>query len=605
VVTSRHRHDLPSCDPPFGKEPVSTGTPLAGRLATVAVVLFALLASLAVLPGRADSGSLTQSGFTTALRLGSSVEARQVSQLDLVDALEPHRPVADPVRGGIGQPDGKYAHAQRLGVQPGPTSTEPPSPTAPLPTGDRAHTESATGQSEQVRPFDMPSAPALRASPKKVYAHYFTPFPISIDNREPSVDYWARNYLSMAGENGKWAPNGGLLRDRPFPRPINRSSGWFVEDMRTEVRNARSAGIDGFTVDMLNLTGMHWDRLNSLLTAASQVDPNFDIVLMPDSTMRSVVADPNVLADKIASIASHPSVAHLADGRLVVAPFAPERVGVEFWNTFISRMRTSWGIEVALVPTFVNYGSNVAAFAPISYMLSSFGARNPQANRGVSQQGADAHARGKPWMQPVSLQDNRPKSGVFDEAHNSETLRTTWQAAIDLDAEWVNIVTWNDYGEHTHFAPSVNTGWSPLDISSYYLTWFKTGAPPRIVRDAAYVSHRVQFASALPSSGHSILMRPRALSTTPRDAVEVLTFLTAPARITATVGSQVTSWVAPAGIAVRTVPLQTGSISVRINHASGATTVVDTRQSVVNPPYVQDLQYRFVSSLREGRRVGS
>lgn len=474
-----------------------------------------------------------------------------------------------------------------------------------VPIGVRAHTQSASAQSEQVRPFDMLSTPALQASPKKVYAHYFTPFPISIDNREPSVDYWARNYLSMAGENGKWAANGGLVRDRPLPRPVNASSDWFVADMRTEVRNARSAGIDGFTVDMLSLTGMHWDRLNSLLTAASQVDPNFDIVLMPDSTMASVVSDPQVLADKIASIASHPSVAHLADGRLVVAPFAPERAGVEFWKTFINRMRATYGIEVALVPTFVNYNSNVAAFAPISYMLSSWGARNPQANRSVSLSGADAHARGKPWMQPVSLQDNRPRTGVFDEAHNSETLRTTWQAAIDLDAEWVQLATWNDYGEHTHFAPSVNTGWSPLDISSYYLTWFKTGAPPPIVRDAAYVSHRVQFASAQPSSGHSIVMKPRALSTTPRDAVEVLSFLTAPARITTTVGNQVTSWVAPAGIDVRTMPLQTGAISVRINHASGATTVVDAPQTVANPPYVQDLQYRFASSLRQGRQTGS
>ena len=162
-------------------------------------------------------------------------------------------------------------------------------------------------------------------------------------------------------------------------------------------------------------------------------------------------------------------------------------------------------------------------------------------------------------------------------------------------------MTWNDYGEHSQFAPSVNNGWSPLDISSYYLTWFKTGSPPPIVRDAAYVSHRVQFASAKPSSGHSKLMGPRANTTTPRDAVEVLTFLTAPAKMTAKVGNQATSWVAPAGINARTVPLQTGSISVKINHANGTTTTVDAPQKVANPPYVQDLQYRFISSLRQGR----
>ncbi len=522
-------------------------------------MLFALVESLALVPDRAGAVPLAESGFTTDLESGPSfLSTAAVGQL---------------------------APARRLSQQRVTTT---------------GRTDSVGVQGDLVRPFDMGSVPALQASAKKVYAHYFTPFPISIDNREPSVDYWARNYLSMAGENGKWAANGGFVRDRPFPRSVNSSSDWFVEDMRTEVRNARSAGIDGFTVDMLGLTGVHWDRLKSLLTAASQVDPNFDIVLMPDA-MTSVVADPKVLADKIASIASHPSVARLADGRLVVAPFAPERVGVEFWKTFINRMRASWGIEVALVPTFVAYGNNVAAFAPISYMLSSWGSRNPESNRSVLLSGTDAQRRGLPWMQPVSLQDSRPKSGVFDEAHNSETLRTTWQAAIDLDAEWVQLVTWNDYGEHSQFAPSVNNGWSPLDISSYYLTWFKTGTPPPIVRDAAYVSHRVQFASAKPSSGHKILMEPRAFSTTPRDAVEVLTFLTAPAKLTATVGNQVTSWVAPAGINVRTMPLQTGAISVRINHANQTTTVLDAPQQVVNQPYVQDLQYRFISSLRQGR----
>ena len=43
---------------------------------------------------------------------------------------------------------------------------------------------------------------------------------------------------------------------------------------------------------------------------------------------------------------------------------------------------------------------------------------------------ADAHGRGGIWMQPVSVQDERPNQSLYDEADNSENLRVTWTAAI-------------------------------------------------------------------------------------------------------------------------------------------------------------------------------
>jgi len=70
---------------------------------------------------------------------------------------------------------------------------------------------------------------------------------------------------------------------------------------------------------------------------------------------------------------------------------------------------------------------------------------------------ADAHGRGGIWMQPVSVQDERPNQSLYDEADNSENLRVTWTAAI-ADADWVQIPTWNDYSEGAQVAPSTGTG---------------------------------------------------------------------------------------------------------------------------------------------------
>lgn len=52
-----------------------------------------------------------------------------------------------------------------------------------------------------------------------MFAHYFTPYPLSLDNASADGDYYTRNYLNPGGESGKHEKYGGLLRDRPLPTP--------------------------------------------------------------------------------------------------------------------------------------------------------------------------------------------------------------------------------------------------------------------------------------------------------------------------------------------------------------------------------------------------
>ena len=49
-------------------------------------------------------------------------------------------------------------------------------------------------------------------------------------------------------------------------------------------------------------------------------------------------------------------------------------------------------------------------------------------------------------MQPVSVQDERPNQGIFDEAGNTENLRASWKGAIDGKADWVQLTPWNEHG---------------------------------------------------------------------------------------------------------------------------------------------------------------
>jgi Glycosyl hydrolase family 71 len=459
-------------------------------------------------------------------------------------------------------------------------------------------TSTAPGE-EPPLTFDMPSAATLDDAAPRVFANYFPTFPISLDNEDPSDDYYARGFNAADGEGGNHAAYGGFFRQRPLPRAVDPSDDWALEDMKTEVQRATDAGIDGFVIDILSLSGPVWNRVLLLLDAASIVDPEFRIVLMPDGNTR-VVSDPVVLADAMASIADHPAVHHLDDGRLVVAPFMPE--GAQWWADWMALMAER-GISVAFMPVLLDYGRSIDDFAAISYGVSVWGGRSLDSVDNLARFAADAQGRGLVWMQPVALQDVRPKSGVYDEANNTETLRAMWSTAEATDADWVQIVTWNDYSEATEIAPSTNTGWSPLDINAYYLVSYKLGAAPTITRDRIYLSHRIQPVAAEPTDGQTSLMKLRTGSSPPRDGVEVLTFLRQGAAVEVTIGRSTHRYDAPAGVHAEVFPLEVGTVAARARAADGTETTVTSSHEVTDGPKVQDLQYRFANSGRDERSL--
>ena len=95
-------------------------------------------------------------------------------------------------------------------------------------------------------------------------------------------------------------------------------------------------------------------------------------------------------------------------------------------------------------------------------------------------------------------------------------------------------------------------------------------------------------------------MRPNSApgqSVKPRDTIEVLTFLTAKAKVRVAVGSRTYRYVAPAGVFAQREPLGLGSVDVK---GSGGARKFSVRSpwTVRDRFTVQDLQYRAVSSYR-------
>jgi hypothetical protein len=261
--------------------------------------------------------------------------------------------------------------------------------------------------------------------------------------------------------------------------------------------------------------------------------------------------------------------------------------------------------DIAFVPTFLTINDNPEKFAAVSYGFSMWGGRTPSAmaTRDVGRGSAvDVIRRsrrlGKLWMQPVAFQDSRPRDAIFQESNNSVTNRLAWQLAEQQHAEWVQLVTWNDYAESTAMAPSVMHGWCILDMNAYDIVRFKYGRLPRVLRDAMFISYRDQRVDARPVYHETALMHVLPGSGQARDTIEAVTFATASSEVVITAGTQHYSCRVPAGRGVCTFPLSLGSISAQLERDGEPVAVARSNTDVTGSPPVQDLQYRVIGGLR-------
>ena len=521
------------------------------------------------------SSRTASTGATLTMSLGNVVQEVRDGELSLRVAYRQKSVSTLFHRTGDKAPSLKLTYTPKPAGTPSP---EPPS--APEPT-----------------PAPEPSTPPTVDTSRMVFAHYFPPYPISIDNRPADSDYYARNYLDPEGENGKHAEYGGLLRDRPLAVAPSGSSTWRVDNLRREVSQAQSAGIDGFTVNIMSVSGTNWDAAKNLFAAAER-QGRFAAVPMIDASASVAGVDPETVADRLAELYRSAAAFRVGD-RMLLSSFAAEKQSVDWWSRIIQRLQRVHGVPITFQAVFLNASdANMSAFRDIADGYGNWGVRSEWHTSNGPDYAARAAALGKTWMAPVSVQDYRPRAGVFAESGNTDNLRASWRRAIESGAQYVQLVTWNDYSESTQFAPSADHGDTFLDISRPYLDWFHSGAQPRVTQDQAFLVHRTQFVGARPALGH-LLASPTlgGTSSSPTDEVEAVVYLTAPATLTVSVGGVATRFEAPAGRSVYTVPLREGTVSATIERSGQRVVSLTSPYRVVGTPEVQDLSYYGVSSV--------
>lgn len=159
----------------------------------------------------------------------------------------------------------------------------------------------------------------------------------------------------------------------------------------------------------------------------------------------------------------------------------------------------------------------------------------------------------------MAPQDFRAKDGIFTEANCSVTYRNNWESAITGSAEYVHLITWNDYSEHTIVSPSTGTRDSFYDLTAYYTHWFKTGAPPTLKREAVYYFHRSQRTDSEVVQPTPQTVVFQAVNGAPAtDFVEMLAFLHAPATLVVTMNGVNHTRAVQGGVQSFYVPLEFG-----------------------------------------------
>ena len=491
---------------------------------------------------------------------------------------------------------------------PPPASTTPAPPPASKPApAPVSKPLSTSNNGDACLAAPMPSSASLFNSTKRVFAHYFHPFPVSIDNSPSAKDYYNTQYLTRTGESNKWLKEGGYLRQRPLGVTPSTSPNWLQLNMEGEVRAAIARGITGFTFDSMAASDAtdSTSDLHLMLAAAQAVDSRFKILIMPD--MSVLGTDASAVVQIIAAAAGSPAAYRLSDGRLVVSPFDAGVNTPAWWQSVISQLN-SQGIQIALVPTFLGWASEAAAFSALSYGFSDWGSATVVGADAMEGSPAAAHSSYKKiFMEPVDPQQYRPKDFVYWEAGNSAALREAWTGSIRGDADWVQVVTWNDFSESSVIEPvtdttlqrSIGTGF--YNLTGYYASWFLTGQEPTITHDVLYYFYRREPATGA-ASGQSQL--DIDYNGVPENSIELLGFLTSPGVLKITIGGKTFTQNASAGIVSFKIPTQPGTPLFTLTR--GGTDVFSFEGGVQIygpgglPSTVQDLTYWSGSAAKSG-----
>jgi hypothetical protein len=268
-----------------------------------------------------------------------------------------------------------------------------------------------------------------------------------------------------------------ILKDHPAPSYSSDDT----STMSRQIDEAQAVGIDGFISSWWGPNSYTDQNLQRLLDVAQK--KNFKISIyfetLADKGPRSKDEILSWLEYLISTYRDHPAFMKV-NGKPLVVIWASETVSIETWRDIISQLRLK-GLDA----TFIAMGYNLANLTVFDGVHQYGVFTYPDLQTVDRTTGRSVHfynlldedAPPKIWIATVQPgYDERTipgRRGLWQDRQNGDFYRSTWEAALQSDPNWIFISTWNEWWEHTYIEPGELYGTQYLDITREYAKKWK------------------------------------------------------------------------------------------------------------------------------------
>jgi len=318
--------------------------------------------------------------------------------------------------------------------------------------------------------------------------------PSRLDLPRPAKMVWAFYYPWYTLNS--WTSS--QLQDRPLtpyasddPKAIAR-----------QIEQAQAAGIDGFISSWWG-PGHYTDRNLKLLLEAARV-AGFRVTIYFETLRSGQGRDRDEiykwLSYFIPEYRDHPALMKV-NGKPLIVVWASESVPLATWSEVFAALR-SRGLDAV----YLAMGRNAASLEVFDglheygvFTIADLASAMKLASRATRHYPLLEEApRPRIWastVQPGYDERTIPgRKGLYQDRLDGAFYRSTWEAALGSDPDWVFICTWNEWWEHTHIEPSELYQDQYLQITREYARRWKGRpqlAPGGVVNAASYAAGAV------------------------------------------------------------------------------------------------------------------
>ncbi len=247
---------------------------------------------------------------------------------------------------------------------------------------------------------------------------------------------------------------------------IGRYSSDQVSVMRTQVRQAKSAGISGFIVSWKSTPALN-TRLSQLVQIARQEHFKLAITYETRDFNRTALPGPQV-ANDLGAFANQYATDPVFDifGKPLVVLSGSWQFSTDDIRAVTTPLRSR-----LLILASEKTADTYATVAPyVDGDLYYWSSVDPFTMKGYTERlqalGNAVRSTGGLWIAPVAPgYDGRLIGGTaVVDRRDGATLRAEWQAALSTAPSAIGVISWNEFSENTYIEPSVTYGTTSLDV---------------------------------------------------------------------------------------------------------------------------------------------